>query len=150
MEKTVFKAGDKVYDINYGWGTVKEVSESTFNGKTECEVLVCFKQDFNKDINIYYESNGSFKIGSKLQTLSFTEYDLVNGGFSQKRIIDYNKHIGKYCKFWNKDKHNTVIDRFVGYDDSRTKFFESTFDYYENFEPLTEEQLKILGLKNDY
>lgn len=147
MEKKIFKKGDRVFDISYGWGKVKEVSEFTFNGKTECKVLVCFKQDFNKDISIYYEADGSFKIGSNLQILSFTEYDLVNGGFSQERIIDYSEYIGKYCKFWNKDKYNTVIDRFVGYDDSRTKFFESTFDYYENFEPLTEEQIEILNLK---
>ena len=148
MEKTVFKVGDKVYDMNYGWGTVKEVSEFTFNDKTECKVLVCFKQDFNKDISIYYEANGSFKIGNNLPTLSFTEYDLVNGGFSQERTIDYNEYIGKWGRFFDKNETHIDIDKLVDYHGSSADApFESRFAHYSNFEPLTEEQIEILNLK---
>lgn len=140
---TIFKIGDKVFDIFYGHGEITKISHDDYH----YPIRVNF---FGKGIIISFTEDGRFDLNDNYPRLSFTEYDLVNGGFSQKRTIDYNEHIGKYCKFWNKDKHNIVIDRFVGYDNSRTKFFESTFDYYENFEPLTEEQLKILGLKNDY
>lgn len=134
---TIFKVGDKVFDIFYGWGEVKEIQE-------ECTHVI--RVDFD-NYSKNYTKDGKYYHTHLSPILSFTEYDLVNGGFNQKRPINYNNYIGKYCKFWNKDKHNTVIDRFVGYDDTKIKFFESTFDYYENFEPLTEEQVEILDLK---
>lgn len=137
MEKTVFKVGDKVFDIFYGWGEVKDIQE---------EGTHVVRVDFN-NYSQNYTRDGKDYHTHLSPILSFTEYDLVNGGFSQERQINYNEYIGKYCKFWNKDTNNTVIDRFVGYDDSKEKFFESTFDYYLNFEPLTEEQLKVLNLK---
>ena len=52
--KTIFRIGDKVYDINYGWGKVVDVFNVSFNTKPDYRVLVNFKQDFNKEINIYY------------------------------------------------------------------------------------------------
>lgn len=137
MEKQIFKVGDKVFDIFYGWGEVKEIQE---------EGIHVVRVDFN-NYSQNYTRDGKDYYTDLSPRLSFTKYDLVNGGFSQERPANYKEYIGKYCKFWNKDKYNTVIDRLVGYDDSRTKFFESTFDYYENFEPLTEEQMEILNLK---
>lgn len=137
MEKQIFKVGDKVFDIFYGWGEVKEIQE---------EGIHVIRVDFD-NYSTNYTKDGKDYHTHLSPILSFTEYDLVNGGFSQERPINYSNYIGKYCKFWNKDKHNTVIDRFVSYDNSKTKFFESTFDYYENFEPLTEEQIEILNLK---
>ena len=139
MRKQIFKVGDRVFDFNFKWGTVVHIEKLSVY-----TIEVKFDDYIDK---MSFTIDGKFIYNDSLPRLSFTEYDLVNGGFSQERKIDYNDYIGKYCKFWNKDKHNTVIDRFVGYDDCRIKFFESTFDYYENFEPLTEEQIEILNLK---
>jgi hypothetical protein len=60
-----FKAGDKVFDIRYGWGKVGRVA-------TDDYVYVFFD-----DISLWYRGEGS-------RILSFTEYALQ--GFTAERL----------------------------------------------------------------
>lgn len=66
METTIFKIGDPVFDIRYGWGKV-EAGHNLLSVQFEDEYIV------------YDESDIHF--------LSFTEYDLVSGGWSQDRSV---------------------------------------------------------------
>ncbi len=73
MSKTVFKIGDKVYDIVWGWGIV------TARMGRNVEVK------FDTDIYQIFSHDGRYVDSSK-PTLSFTEYTL--NGFSQERPIE--------------------------------------------------------------
>lgn len=67
--ETVFKVGDRVYHHEYSWG---EIIHNT-----------------GLAVKFSHSSNPYSLIGCPSLTLalSFTEYDLVNGGFSQERPL---------------------------------------------------------------
>src|SRR5690606_11112146 len=74
--KEIFKVGDTVYHYDYGKGAVMNIYENNpypvivrFNGEEES-----FKKDGRQ-------------LWHHPPTLSFTPYDLVNGGFSQERPL---------------------------------------------------------------
>lgn len=134
--ETIFKVGDRVYDFNFGWGTVVN---------TERTSLYIVEVKFDNCIdNVSYTIDGKFVYRDSLPRLSFTKYDFVNGGFSQERPINYEDYVGKWGKFWNDEKECT-ISKLEGYS---SEGFRSTTSIalYEYFEPLTEEQIKVLGL----
>jgi hypothetical protein len=89
--ETIFKVGDRVFDIHFGWGTVIEVNRPIerasllvrFDGMDEDDCLGFYK-------NGYY---GSFDIHPRL---SFTEYTFC--GFSQERPKK-EPEIGSLCLF---------------------------------------------------
>jgi hypothetical protein len=89
--ETIFKVGDRVFDIHFGWGTVIEVNRPIerasllvrFDGMDEDDCLGFYK-------NGYY---GSFDIHPRL---SFTEYTF--SGFSQERPKK-EPEIGSLCLF---------------------------------------------------
>ena len=137
MEKKIFKAGDSVFDIRFGWGVVAgsitDITDTLF---------VCV--DFNnKKIERKEYKNSEMKL------LSFTEYTLQ--GFSQERPIDWDGYKGKWGKFYDdcNNKNFCIIDKLESFDDSQKYPFNAEFcnSYYKHFEPLTEEQIKILGLE---
>jgi len=78
MKETVFKVGDKVYCVLYGWGKVTDISS---------EVSFPITVEFNGegDEERYYSRDGKYNFNSS-PTLSFTEYTL--NGFSQERPIE--------------------------------------------------------------
>ena len=55
------------------------------------------------------------------------------------------KDIGKWCKFYLKNEvyHIAILNDIIDCD-SR---FDDGFHLYENCEPLTQEQIKVLGLE---
>ena len=140
MEKQIFKVGDRVYDATFGWGIVASVNKATL-----LPITVKFVRD-----KIFYTTDGKLYTTAIKPTLSFREYSLQ--GFSQKNPIDYKKYIGKWGKFWNDNLVNIfidVLDNIYEEDDGSIKFISCEINsQYKNFEPLTEEQLKVLGLKN--
>jgi hypothetical protein len=71
--KTIFKDGDKVFDVRYGWGEVTHLYHST-----QYSIEVAF--DKCKD---YYTYEGYNHLNTLVPLLSFTEYTLQ--GFSQER-----------------------------------------------------------------
>ena len=81
--ETVFKVGDEVFDIRYGWGTVKEAGKYSKRG-----LYVAFE----KNTASYYSNGVAFDCVTP--TLSFTEYTLQ--GFSQERPIVLPE-VGELC-----------------------------------------------------
>ena len=151
MKKQTFEKGDRVFDINYGWGKVIEILNASSSLKPDYKVLVRFKQDFNKEISVYYSIDGYISPSYKFPTLSFTEYDIVNGGFSQERLVNYEDYIGKWGRFCDKEERIVVVGKLINYLPHLVAAFEmkvrnNRTASYENFEPLTEEQIKVLGL----
>ena len=142
MEKQTFEKGDRVFDIRFGWGTVKEVLDTSYHNYP---IMVFFDNIGNV---ITYASDGSFGAGMP-QMLSFTEYTLQ--GFSQERPINYDDYIGKWGKFTDVSNNNDfVIGRLSSFkvSNDETYFATESGDAYNTFEPLTEEQIKVLGLCN--
>lgn len=68
-KETIFREGDKVFDPTYGgWGVVENI---------RLESIVVRFSSFDLAV--------SFSFCMARKKLSFTEYDYVNGGFSQER-----------------------------------------------------------------
>ena len=138
MTKEIFRVGDRVFDIDYGWG---EVTETHYIETTLYPILVKFQTS-----SVYYTLDGKWAHGDSYLKLSFTEYDFVNGGFSQERPIDYTEYIGKWGKFWNDKINEYTISKLERI--KLTSFVSNTsIAIYDCFEPLTDEQIKILGLE---
>lgn len=134
MERN-FEIGDKVFDIRYGWGEVEGFEVEL--GWENVEIR------FDNSL-ISYTLSGPEDFDNELRLLSFTEYTL--NGFTKEKAIDYSKFIGKWGMFWsNKDKDERIISKLEGYDD---RYFKSTtsITLYAYFKPLTDEQIKSLGL----
>lgn len=139
----MFKEGDRVFDIVNGWGEITYLYNYDWE-KLASEHLACVVK-FHNGEERHYTKDGALK------SLSFTEYGF-DERFTQERPIDYEKCIGKWGKFWNKDEKTVVIGKLFQYDTyssylpfgMNTRDLETTF--YTNFEPLTEEQTKVLEL----
>ena len=140
MNEQIFKVGDRVFDIMYGWGKVENLVKKD-NGEI---VLVYVKFD-NFDESLTYTYDGRFSIKDLHPRLSFTEYTLQ--GFSQKRPVDYKNHIGKWGKFWDNNPEYFRVGKLVLYIEGTQKPFQGISHNFRYFEPLTEEQIKILNLK---
>lgn len=80
----MFKVGDKVFNYQYGWGTINEELTKF--------ILVLF--DNCKSVSIPFYKDGKETSRSERPTLSFTEYSLQ--GFSQERPIELPE-VGELC-----------------------------------------------------
>ena len=81
MKKEIYRLGDRLYDYRYGWGDVVEVSK-----EAEFPIRVEFKESFE----VYTYDGREFDCF--YPTLSFTEYDFINGGFSQTRPCRFERY----------------------------------------------------------
>ena len=137
MDKQIFKIGDRVFDIMYGWGVVEELHQDE---ERSYPLIVRFP-GFD---TLYYTRDGKSNTSDSHPILSFTEYGFDNR-FSQERPINYNDYIGKWGKFWNDCSKEYTISKLEKV--KLNKFKSNTsIALYDNFEPLTEEQIKILNL----
>ena len=138
MEKEIFREGDKVFDVRHGWGEVIAVYNDRYVSvkfKKECDIFSCM-----------YRFNGIFGKGDETSMLSFKEYTLQ--GFTQERPIDYTEYIRKWGKFWNDNPECFTIGILKGYEQGGHKPFHSVDLDFQNFKPLTDEQVKILELES--
>lgn len=138
--KTIFKVGDKVFDYSFGWGKVIDVTEEIWY-----PVEVMFEGEISK---VMYTKEGKRSLEENEPVLSFTEYTLQ--GFSQERPINYGDYEGKWGKFTDVSNNNDfVIGRLSSFkvSNDETYFATENGDAYNTFEPLTEEQIKVLELK---
>ena len=95
----MFKAGDKVYHIEYGWGIIQEI--------TGTQALVKYtRENLIKDqiVEEYYERV------LYLYLLSFTEYTLQ--GFSQERPIELPE-VGELCLVRDSDAETWKVRSFL-------------------------------------
>ena len=139
MDKQIFKLGDRVYDIRHGWGTITRVTDDF---KSFFPIWVDFDNGYDKQV---YTLEGASKI-DKIPMLSFTEYGF-DDRFTQGKSINYHDYLNKWGKFWNDNPEYFTIGILKGYEQGGHKPFHSVNLDFQNFKPLTDEQVKILELE---
>lgn len=125
----MFKVGDKVFSYQFGWGIVEDVLE---------DLMHMIKVSFT-DVKIVFTKCGRAFSTDLHPTLSFTEYDLVNGGFSQERPRDTvtEEHIGKLVRVLDDCEYEGflgVLERIthLGYFEVNGFEFENVELYEQN------------------
>lgn len=114
-DETIFKVGDRVFDIRHGWGTVVRI----YNTKGY-PVFVQFYLDQSNEkskFNMGYSRKGYSAGHDNVPLLSFTEYILE--GFSQKREIELPR-IGEEIMV-SDDKLYWSLRVFVKYNKTKSK-----------------------------
>ena len=146
MKKQTFKKGDRVFHYLKGWGEIVHTYSDNWEEVDDNYTICVVKFDSSKEI-VHFTKYLATK------TLSFTEYKLQ--GFTQEKPVNYKDYVGKWGKFWDTAYKNTVIIAKLssyllgdGYRSFRCYTYGEDSDMgYNNFEPLTEEQVKILNLE---
>jgi len=103
--KTVFKVGDKVFDIRLGWGVVEAVD---LTGDYSINV------GFN-DTDYRYTKKGFAARFHEIPMLSFTEYTLEN--FSQERPCEFEE--GEMIAVRDRGSTEWRVREFLEYKDKR-------------------------------
>ncbi len=138
MKKQTFEKGDRVFDYIKGWGEIIHTYSDNWEEVDDNYTVCVVKFDSSKEI-VHFTKYLATKM------LSFTEYTLQ--GFTKEKPVNYEEYVGKWGRFFDKNEIHIAIDKLVDYHGSSADApFESRFAHYSNFEPLTEEQLKVLGL----
>ena len=139
MKKQTFKKGDRVFHYLKGWGEIVHTYSDNWEEVDDNYTVCVLKFDSNEKLQLFTKYLAT-------KTLSFTEYTLQ--GFSQEKPVNYEEYVGKWGQFWDSDKDILLIGKLLAYDNTENEGypFENEFGYYANFEPLTEEQIKALGL----
>lgn len=101
MKKEIYKIGDTVYHWRLGEGTVIEIDRENHYYPVYVDFIESEQDEFTLD--------GRLALGEP-STLSFTHYDLVNGGFSQERPLP---DIEIDTLVYVKDGHEWVMRYFV-------------------------------------
>jgi hypothetical protein len=115
MTKEIFKVGDRVYHIEYGWGIIEEV--------INISILI-------KIINGHAEERYWFE--AKL--LSFTEYTLQ--GFTQERPIELPK-VGELCVVRDEEGDEWELCYFISYKSDAVRYkFETSFGCYNQMKRI--------------
>ena len=141
MKKQTFEKGDRVFDYIKGWGEIVHTYSDNWEEVEDNYTVCVVKFDSSEELEHFTKY-----LATKM--LSFTEYTLQ--GFTQEKPVNYEEYIGKWGRFWDSDKDILLIGKLLAYDNTENEGypFENEFGYYANFEPLTEEQTKVLGLCN--
>ena len=117
--ESIFKVGDRVFSIHYGWG---EVNEKIYNDD-EHDFYVAFKTK-SQLVEVAYTKDGR-EYDVEQPTLSFTEYTLQ--GFSQERPIVLPE-VGELCLFRRCDTDKWFVGNFKKYKDG---LYYSELHYWE-------------------
>lgn len=134
---TIFKVGDRVYHYNYGWGKVIKIDYPYIY-----EVSVLFKR-----LKISFSKDGKRSIFDKFPSLSFTKYDFVNGGFSQKRplpnikrdqliYVKMSKEGEWSMRYFSHFNENGLVSCFNDQKKSTNGDSTSTWNFYSIENPL--------------
>ena len=85
--------------------------------------------------------------GGNFKTLSTRSYQLV--GFCQEDKLPFEDCLYKWGMFRNSFENDIIISKLTLYVKENEHAFRTTDKtFYKFFEPLTEEQIKVLGLCN--
>lgn len=122
----MFKVGDKVFSCQFGWGEIKKIFETD-----DYPLFISFSNGMEHS----YTECGRYLDEDLHPTLSFTEYDLVNGGFSQERPKE--DMIGKLVRVlddWEYGGFLGVLERItpLGYFEVNGFEFENVELYEKN------------------
>nr|DAN48265.1 MAG TPA: hypothetical protein [Caudoviricetes sp.] len=147
MKKQTFEKGDRVFDYLKGWGEIVHLYSDNWEEVDDNYIVCVVKFDSGEELEYFTKY-----LATKM--LSFTEYTLQ--GFTQEKPVNYKDYVRKWGKFWDVTKHSGIQNMVIGhlsvYNEKDVDGFpfacEETGVYYTNFEPLTEEQIKVLELCN--
>lgn len=134
--RTKFKVDQRVFDFFFGWGTIKKI-ETKY-------ISVLFDKKPKEEI--WYHLNGTIcEQVTNTPTLATKEYTL--SGFTQEPQINCDNYIGKWYFFSEFPEEEDYI--LIGKLESVNKNgrFHSGRANFAICKPLTEEQIKILGLE---
>ena len=134
LDNKIFESDDKVFDILYGWGEIYSINY--------IEEIITVK--FNNGL-IDYTLDGKRNEDDLKPSLSLTEYAYY--GFSQEKTPSYKEYIGKWGKFYDNNPEYFRVGKLVFYVKGAEKPFQGISHSFKYFEPLTEEQIKILELE---
>lgn len=139
MKKQTFEKGDRVFDYLKGWGEIVHTYSDNWEEVDDNYTVCVVKFESSEELEHFTKY-----LATKM--LSFTEYTLQ--GFTQEKPVNYEEYVGKRGKFWDSDKDVLLIGKLLAYDNTEYEGypFENEFGYYANFEPLTEEEIKVLVL----
>jgi hypothetical protein len=117
----LLKIGTKVFDIRYGWGEITSV---------DIKLIYSYEVSFEKITN-RYDLEGKYLDTDCNATLSLTEYDLINGGFTT--LSDYGKpkkfDVGY---FWDDEgDHDLIYSQLIEIKDG--KYTNSAFNEWDHF-----------------
>jgi len=116
--KTIFKVGDNVFDYQFGWGKVVIVED--------CPTYP-IKVQFGTRLLLFTDC-GMPNANMKYPSLSFTEYDFVNGGFSQERPIELLKR-GQICWVRDTESERWSIKHFIRMSGAKFVASQTNEDY---------------------
>ena len=140
MKMQKFKLNQEVYDTTYGWGKVVERKEDCY----EYPIKVEFYHR-QKGLPLLEYTIGGVVKGGNFKTLSTRSYQLV--GFCQEDKLPFEDCLYKWGMFRNSFENDIVISKLTLYVKENEHAFRTTDKtFYKFFEPLTEEQIKVLGL----
>ena len=140
MKMQKFKLNQEVYDTTYGWGKVVERKEDCY----EYPIKVEFYHR-QKGLPLLEYTIGGVLKGGNFKTLSTRSYQLV--GFCQEDKLPFEDCLYKWGMFSNSFENDIVISKLTLYVKENEHAFRTTDKtFYKFFEPLTEEQVKVLGL----
>jgi hypothetical protein len=122
MKETVFKVGDRVYCLLFGWGTIIIIDDYDDDYVANFPIDVAFVNSDGDDMVKSYTPDGRYFLDSQ-PTLSFTEYTL--NGFSQERPMDLPE-VGEEIMVSDDEMHWRLAT-FRGYHPQYTKPFEAKF-----------------------
>lgn len=140
MSKTIFKVGDRVFDYRYGWGEIVDITP----------IYLDLEVSFNME-DLYYTAEGKDDRDNLAPSLSFTEYNLVNGGFSQERplpeiekdtpIYVRDSPISiwyiRYFSHWGTSSNDsTSVECFYNQRTSKEEYKTRGWDYWSLTNPL--------------
>ena len=122
----MFKLGDKVFSCQFGWGKISKVDDCT-----EYPLYVSFTEGLH---STFTKCGRLFKEDLN-PTLSFIEYNLVDGGFSQERPKE--EMVGKLVRILDENDWEGflgVLDRVtpLGYFEVSGLEFKNVELYEQN------------------
>lgn len=101
-EDKLLPIGTPVFDIRFGWGEVKE-NTNTQNSYP----LVC---TFKGQGRMSYKKEGRSVADHKSPILSLTDYTLEEGGFTSVTEFDFDApKVGDWGYFWDREDRNSCV-----------------------------------------
>lgn len=119
--------GTKVYHFEHGWGTIDNIDKLNPNYPLDIKF---------EGIDDSFTEDGRDSTADNIPTLSLTEYDLINGGFTP--ISEWNKpKVGDVGYFWDNEKYkNLSYSVLCEINQSKTCSYTSfTGAEFKNFSP---------------
>lgn len=110
LEEPIYRVGDTVYHYTFGKGTITEIDNPE---NTSFPIIVHFPKVGPKVTNNQYFRICGSENSLNLPTLSFTEYNLVDGGFSQERPLPYIELPNIHPKWKYFSKRGPIMSLWV-------------------------------------